>query len=116
MKFLASDVGTINPPAGAVSIPAGQTESSFVASIIRNGILLMIIVAFIVFFVWTIFAGLRFIFAGGDEKSVSGAWSQIYWGLVGMLIVVGVFAIIKLVETFFGVTIVSSPTFSLPRR
>ena len=115
MKFLAQ-VGTINPPPGAVSIPPGQTESSFVASFIRNGILLMIIVAFVVFFIWTMFAGYRFIFSGGDEKSISGAWSQIYWGLLGMLIVVGVFAIIKLVETFFGVTIVSSPTFSLPQR
>ena len=108
MKFLAQAVGTINPPAGAVSIPAGQSETSFVAGIIRGGIQFILIIGFIVSFIWIIFAGFRFVFSGGDEKSISGAWSQIYWGLLGMLIVVGAFAIIVLVETFFNVKIVSS--------
>src|SRR3989337_3678785 len=107
MDFLAQVVGTITPP-GGIPDPGGGDPTSFVAGIIRGGIQFLLITAFIVFLIWTIFAGYRFIFAGGDEKSISGAWSQIYWGLLGMLIVVGAFAIIVLVETFFDVKIIST--------
>lgn len=105
-NLLAVDIGKIVPPAGTIPT-AGADPSTFVTGFIRNGVWLLIIVAFVVFLIWTIFAGFRFIFSGGDEKSISGAWSQIYWGLLGMLIVVGVFAIIILVETFFQVKIIS---------
>lgn len=95
------------------SIPAGG-ENSFVAGIVRNGIQLLLIVAFIIDLIWTILAGLQFIFAGGDPKNISTAWSRIYWGLIGMAIVMSSFAIIKLVEIFFGVNLISGGL-SLPR-
>ncbi len=103
---LAADLGRITPPAGTVPDIAGD-PSSFIAGIVRNGISLLLIVAFIVDLIWIIFAGFRFIFAGGDEKSISSAWTSIYWGLLGMVIVLGSFAIIKMVETFFNVSIIS---------
>ena len=112
MDFLAQ-VGRINPPPGVVP-DAGGDPTGFVAGIIRGGIQFLLITAFIVALIWTIFAGFRFVFSGGDEKSVSGAWSQIYWGLIGLIVVVGAFAIIKLVEAFFKINIVSGG-FLLPR-
>src|SRR3989304_10490224 len=111
MNFLAQDLGTITPPSGTV--PEAADPSAFVATLIRNGITLLLISAFIVDLIWTIFAGFRFIFAGGESKNISSAWSQIYWGLLGMAIIIGSFAIIKLVETFFGVTVISGP-FNIP--
>lgn len=105
------DLGTINP---GTSIPTVSGDpSSFVASAIRSSISLLIIVAFIVDLIWTIFGGIRFVTAGGDPKTVGAAWSQIYWGLIGMVVVMGSFAIIKLVETFFQVSIISGG-FRLP--
>jgi len=119
MRFLAQVVGTITPPTDAAGNPLipnpGGNPSAFVAGIIRGAIQFLLITAFVVFLIWTIFAGFRFVFSGGDEKSISSAWSQIYWGLLGMLIVVGAFAIIVLVETFFNVKIVSSGL-KLPMR
>src|SRR3989344_1232121 len=109
---LAQDLGRIEPPAGTVP-DVGTDPSTFVASLIRNGISLLIITAFVVDLIWIIFAGFRFIFAGGESKNISSAWSQIYWGLLGMAIIMGSFAIIKLVETFFGVTVLSGP-FNIP--
>jgi len=106
------DIGKITPPVG-VEVPTTTDPSTFVATLIRNGLTLLIIVAFIVDLIWTIFAGYRFIFAGGESKNISSAWSQIYWGLIGMVIILGSFAIIKLVEEFFGVTILEAQ-FSLP--
>jgi len=95
------------------SIPSGG-ENSFVAGIVRNGIQLLLIVAFIIDLIWIILAGFQFIFAGGDPKNISTAWSRIYWGLIGMVIVMSSFAIIKLVELFFGVNLISGGL-SLPR-
>ena len=108
-----AQLGTINPPPGVLPVASGN-PSSLVASIFRNGIMLFIIIAFAVAVITMILAGLKFITAGGDEKQVSAAWSQIYWGLIGLVVVVGAFAIIKLAETFFGLQIISSG-FSLPR-
>ena len=115
MKFLAQ-VGNIQPPPGVPNLPNDQTAASdFIAGIVRNGISFLIIVAFIVAIIWTIFAGFRFIFASGDEKTVSSARSQIYWGLIGLVVVMGSFAIIKLVEIFFETNIISGG-FQLPQR
>lgn len=107
----SADIGTIEP--GTLpSIPAGG-ESSFVANLVQASLSLLLLVAFVVDLIWTIIAGLRFITAGGDPKTVGSAWSQIYWGLIGMVVVIGSFAIIRLVETFFQVNIISGG-FQLP--
>ncbi len=100
----STSLGTIEPPAG-IPNPADATE--YTAGFIRNAVSLLIMVAFIAMLLWTIFAGFRFVTSGGDEKTVSQSWSSIYWGIVGMLIVVGSYAIVKLVETFFNVNILS---------
>lgn len=110
MNLLAVDLGKITPPAGVLPDTGGD-PTNFVAGIVRGGVMLMVIVAFITALIWTIFAGYRFITAGSDEKAVSSAWSQIYWGLLGLVIVVGAFAIINLVETFFDIKIISDFTF-----
>ena len=108
--FADDAIGTITPPA---SVPdPGADPTTYVAGLIRAGVSLLLVVAFVIFFIWTILAGLRFVFAGGDSKNISAAWSQIYWGLIGMVVVMGAFAIVKLVETFFGVTIFTN--FQLP--
>lgn len=98
-----TSLGTIQPPAG---IP-NQNPETYAEGVIRNGIRLLILVAFIVALLWTIFAGFRFVTSGGDEKTVSQSWASIYWGIVGLLVVMGSYAIVRLVEHFFNVTIIS---------
>ena len=106
MNLLAPPIiGKIEPPAGPPV--AGDNPSVFIAGLVRGGIQLLLIVSFVVVLLWTIFAGFRFITSGGDPKSTGQAWTQMYMGLVGMLIIFGSFAIIKLVETFFEVSIIS---------
>ncbi len=107
-----ASIGTIQN-SNLPSIPSGG-ENSFVAGIVRNGIQLLLIISFIVAFIWMILAGWQFIFAGGDSKNISTAWSRIYWGLIGMAVIMASFAIIKIVETFFGIDILSGGL-SLPR-
>ncbi len=99
-----SPIGRISPPP---SVPNPPDPVNFTAGLIKNGISLLITVAFILDLIWTILAGIKFVTAGGDPKSISAAWSQIYMGMIGMLVVVGSYAIMVLVETFFGVKIIS---------
>lgn len=114
MQLLAQDLGKISPPPGTVP-DVGGNPSFFVAGFVRGGVQLLLIIAFIVALLWTIFAGFRFITAGGDEKAVGSAWSQIYWGLIGLVIVMGSYAIIRLAELIFSVNIITGP-FQLPTR
>lgn len=104
------DIGVITPPAGVVPGDPGTV----IPNLIRSGITLLLIVSFIIFLIWTILAGLRFIFAQGDSKTVGQAWSSIYWSLIGMVVVVGAFAIIKLVETFFNISILTGGGITIP--
>ncbi len=104
-------IGKITPPNNLPN--AGANPSDFIAKLVQNGISLLIIVAFVIAVIWGIINGIRFILANGDEKTVNSAWTQIYWTLIGLVVVLGSFAIIKLVEVFFHVTIFSD-TFKLP--
>ena len=105
-----TDIGTITRPPGVVPGDPGTV----ITGLIRNGITILLITSFVIFLIWTIIAGLRFIFAGGDSKSVGQAWSSIYWSLTGMVVVLASFAIIKLVETFFGISILSGAGVQIP--
>lgn len=112
VSFAQVDLGKIAPPPGTVP-DAGADPSGFVATLVRNSLTLLLIVSFVIALIWMIINGLRFILAQGDEKTISSAWSHIYWTLIGMAVIMGSFAIIKIVETFFQVTIISGD-FRLP--
>ncbi len=107
-------IGKITPT-NTIPVVAGSDPSDFIANLVKASLQLILIVAFVIFLIWTIFAGYRFIFAGGDSKNIGAAWGQIYWGLLGMAIIMGAYAIIRLVEIFFGVKILSGG-FQLPHR
>ena len=101
----AVDIGKITPPSGAPAVGADPT--SYIAGFIRNGIWLLVIGAFVIALIWMIFAGYGLIFAGDDPKKISSSWTKIYWGMIGLVIVMSSFAIIRLVEVFFGFDILS---------
>ncbi|MBI3341609.1 hypothetical protein HY024_00640 [Candidatus Curtissbacteria bacterium] len=105
-------IGTVDTPGG--SLPTVKNPNTFVANFIRTLILLILIIAFVIATIWMIIAGMQFIFAGGDPKNISTAWSRIYWGIIGLVVVLASFAIIKMVETFFNVQIISNGL-TLPR-
>ena len=54
-----------------------------------------------------IIGGIRWILAGGDEKAVASARGTITAALIGLVIVLVAFALIRLVEIFFSVNIIT---------
>ena len=77
------------------------------ASIISALIVLVLAIAAIVFFFMLVIGGIRWITSGGDKAQTEAARSQITAALVGLVIVFAAWAIISLINTFFGVNILS---------
>ncbi|GEM_PF-462442 len=80
-----------------------------IIEIVQAAIKFILVIAFIAAFIMLLIGGIRWILAGGDEKAVSGARNTITAALIGLVVVLLSFAIIKLVENFFGVVVISGP-------
>jgi hypothetical protein len=74
-------------------------------SLISGAVSLVLIVVSLVFFFILVIGGLRWITSGGDEKKVGEARSQITNALIGLAIVFAAWAIMKLIDTVFGINI-----------
>lgn len=111
--YAQASLGTIQAPSG---IPSTNNDpTAFVSDIVRNGIRLMLIVTFVAAFISIILAGFKFITGQGDPKEVSAAQSHLTWSIIGLVVVLVAFAIIRVAETFFRISIISN-SFNLPTR
>ncbi len=103
----AQDIN-LNPPGQW----AGLGKLTF-ASIVSGAISLVMLVVALVFFFILIWGGLKWVMSEGDQKAVEGARNQITNALIGLAIVFAAFAIMKLIETIFGISLfkLQIPTF-----
>lgn len=85
---------------------AGLKDITF-GGIISGAVSLILLVVALVFFFVLIMGGLKWVMSGGDQKNVEAARNQITNALIGLAIVFATFAIMKLIETIFGITILS---------
>jgi len=95
------------PPIALVHTLGGSLPNFTVADFVTFVIRILIIAAFILAFIFLLLGGLRWVIAGGDEKAVAAARAMIIGTLVGLLIVLSAYALLRLLEFFFGVTIIS---------
>ncbi|MBI2326985.1 hypothetical protein HYU92_01590 [Candidatus Curtissbacteria bacterium] len=89
-------------------VPNNIVAINNIIFVVRAIIRFILVVAFVIAFVMLLIGGVRWILAGGDEKAVSGARSTITAALIGLVIILVAYAIIRLVELFFGVPIISN--------
>jgi TRAP-type C4-dicarboxylate transport system permease small subunit len=97
---------------GVVNLRPGQGE--FVAlenltfgQVVSAAIVLILVIAAIVFFFILIVGGIRWITSGGDKAQTEAARNQITAALVGLVIVFAAWAIVQLIQWFFGIDILS---------
>lgn len=93
--------------AGTQLVPNEIKGIDNIVSVIRAIIQFILVVAFVLAFIMLLIGGIRWITAGGDEKAVGSARNMITAALIGLVVVLVAYALIKLVETFFGVNIIS---------
>lgn len=84
-------VGTVANPLPYKSVANGGLIL-FLTNILR----LVFVAAGMFAFINLILAGFQFIGAGGDPKAVASAWGKIWQSLLGLVIVVGSFALASL--------------------
>ena len=94
----------INIPSPSL-LPQGFSFGGLISALIS----FVILVAFLAAFFYLLWGGFTWITSGGDEGGISAARNRIVQALIGLTIVVAVWAIFQLVETFFGITVVSGP-------
>lgn len=102
MNLLAQTNVSFVPPIG-FSVLNNLTIGGVVSGLISA----VLVLAAIVFFFMLVIGGIRWITSGGDKGQTEGARNQITAALVGLVIVFSAWAIVQLVNTFFGVNIFS---------
>lgn len=86
-------------------------ENITFSSIISGAITLAFILAAIVAFAFLVYGGIMWITSGGDKAKTEAARNTITAALVGLLIVFAAWAILSLIQIFFGVSVFN---FTLP--
>jgi hypothetical protein len=93
-----------NPLLPMSSDPFGTT---FVANIVPALVGLALVVGVVIFFFIFIMGAIQWISSGGDKQGLETARGKISSAIVGLVILFSVFAIIKLIEAFFKITIMT---------
>ena len=106
MRNLLATQSTINLGVPANSGFTNITNLQF-SQVVSAAIQIVLVVAAIIFFFMLVLGGLKWITSGGDKGKTEGARSQITAALVGLVIVFAAWAIVQLIEAFFGVSILS---------
>jgi len=94
-------------------VPRDLRPINDIVRVVRGAIQFILVVAFVLAFIFLLIGGIRWITAGGDEKAVAGARGMITAALIGLVIVLVSYAIIRLVEIFFGFDIITG-TINIP--
>lgn len=79
------------------------TIPALVSAIIK----LILVIAALIAFIFLIIGGIKWIVSGGDKAATESARGTITAALIGLLIVFAAWAIIRLIETFFGIQILT---------
>lgn len=84
------------------------------SSVVNNIINLLLVVALLIALVYLIIGGIKWVLSGGDKTAVEGARNQVVAALVGLVIALAAFFIVRVVLNLFGVT-GTDGTFGIPK-
>ena len=102
---------TIQQPGGApvvigpqnTSLPTGGLTT--LQGTITNALTLFIIAAVVITLIIIAYSGLQWVSSGGDKQKVSQARARLTWGIVGLVIVFTAFLVVRIVASFFNITL-----------
>jgi hypothetical protein len=94
-----------NPALNANIRDVGGTE--FLNKFIPNLITLSFVIGAIIFVAIIIIGAIQWILSGGDKAGIESARGKITNAIIGLIILLSLFAIIYVVENFFGIKIMN---------
>ncbi|MFC1653705.1 hypothetical protein ACFL1M_02560 [Patescibacteria group bacterium] len=97
-------------PAFAQNISIPQPESvkvTNVGTLISGAVGVALLIAGILVFAMLLWGGIQWIMSGGDKAKTEEARNRITAALVGLAVVAAAWAVMKLIEYFFGISVLS---------
>lgn len=115
---MRSLIAQVTPATDTIEIKPGITEFAPLTTITFEGIIqalisLVLIIAAIIFFFMLVIGGIRWITSGGDKAQTEAARGQLTAALIGLVVVFSAWAILQILQRFFGITIIGTQ-FTLP--
>lgn len=98
---------------GLDSLLKNSDSTSFLQIFVPNFISLLFVFGSVLFLFMFIVGAIQWILSGGDKGKVESARGRVTSALVGIVLLFSVYAIIKIVELFFGISILSIDITSL---
>lgn len=93
-----------NPALGDLGNNSGTT---FFGKLIPSLVTLALVGGTIIFFFNLVMGAIQWISSGGDKQKLESARGRISNALIGLVVLFVAFALIKLIENFFGITILA---------
>ncbi len=81
--------------------------ATFFGDFIPKMITLLFMIGGLAFFFMLLIGGIRWITSGGDKAQIENARAQITQAITGLVVMVSVWAIAKLVEAVFGISLLN---------
>lgn len=100
------DEGTIKNPILGDNLNS-LTGIQFFNKLLPSVIGLGFVIGVIIFFFILLLGAIQWILSGGDKTAVDAARGKLTNAIIGLVILFSIFAIIKLVESFFGFNILT---------
>ena len=85
----------------------GMTGVEYFQSLLTRLIGIAFVIGAIIFFFMLVIGGIQWITSGGDKEAVIQARGRITNALIGLVILFSTFAIVVVVEIFFGIDILT---------
>jgi len=89
-----------------------EKAPALLSQILSSILTLLLIGAGVAFFFMLTLGGIRWITSGGDKEKIEGAKKQVTSAILGLVIILSIFAVTSLIEILFDISLVN---FNLPR-
>lgn len=96
-----------NPALGTLNDLGGDTGIGFFQKLIPSLIGLLFVGGAIFFVFMMLWGALTWIISGGDKAAIENARGRITSAVVGIILLLSTFALVKIIETFFGIDILT---------
>lgn len=96
-----------NPAIGKLNNLAGKNGVGFFQTFLPKLLTLGLIIGILIFFFIMIIGAIQWISSGGDKNALEEAKHKITNALIGIVILFSIFAILKVIENFFGISILT---------
>lgn len=106
----ANSGGEIGNPALGPSLQGylgTEGGSGFFSAILPRAVALVFVVGALIFFFMLVWGAISWISSGGDKQALESARGRITSALVGLVLLFVALAIIKFIESFFGINILT---------